>query len=185
MSENTNEQNDKNLSGLKKLLDKVPDPYKECMIGTFLGVPLFGILTTIALALELKNEIEIFEIFLLVCTCGWTAGWFAGVLYTPKSEEEKKGAEKTYKFIATFTSGFLIGIITPFIEHVKQDKIHLFLYLKGFLFFFTTFLTTLLVTIVMRRYYEDPFIENKEEKMRKELEAKLKAEEKKKIKSEI
>lgn len=32
---------------------KIPDPHKVCVIGTFIGVPIFGCLTAFALALEL------------------------------------------------------------------------------------------------------------------------------------
>lgn len=154
---------------------KIPDPHKVCVIGTFIGVPIFGCLTAFALALELEffeflgDKYKKLQMYLLICTCGWASGWFTGVLYTPQSETEDIKAKKTYNFIATFASGFLIGVVTPFIKEATSKSDTMFLCLKGFLFFLTAFLTTLLIIIVIRRYYEKPLIEKskKEEEDKK------------------
>lgn len=148
---------------------KIPDPHKACVIGTFIGVPIFGCLTAFALALELEffeflgDKDKNLQMYLIICTCGWASGWFTGILYTPQSTPEASQAQKTYNFIATPASGFLIGVVTPFIKEATSKSDTMFLCLKGFLFFLTAFLTSLLNVIVIRRYYEKPLIEKSKE----------------------
>lgn len=59
------------LEIIREMSRKIPDSYKACVIGTFIGVPIFGCLTAFALALEFINsKPNDFQMYLIVCTCG-------------------------------------------------------------------------------------------------------------------
>lgn len=148
------------------MLNKVPDPYKECLKGAIIGIPIFGILTVFALFLQWRQDEASLLMYLLICICGWLTGWFFGVLYAPLSPKEESQAQKTFTVIATFASGYLVGAIGPFLEHASAPE-NLLMTFKGILFFVASFFTTLTITVIFRRYYEEPLSKIEAEKVNK------------------
>jgi hypothetical protein len=67
---------------------------------------------------------------------------------------EANVAGKIFGFIATFVSGYLLGVISPFVQSVTKDVEVQALTFKGLLFFVASFLTTMLISVIVRRYYE-------------------------------
>jgi hypothetical protein len=127
---------------------------------TIFGTIIFGMLTILALGLEFRSQY--FQTYLLLCVCGWAAGWFTAMLITPFTEAEASVAGKIFGFIATFASGYLLGVISPFVQTVTKDSEAQALTFKGLLFFVASFLTTLLISVIVRRYYEgDKLVEDK------------------------
>jgi len=119
---------------------------------TAFGTIVFGALTILALVLEFRSQH--FQTYLLLCVCGWATGWFTALLLTPFTPSEANVAGRIFGFIATFASGYLLGVISPFVERVTKDVEVQALTFKGLLFFVASFLTTLLVSVIVRRYYE-------------------------------
>ena len=125
---------------------------QRAMRGTLFGTVIFGALTILALVFEFRSPH--FQTYLLLCVCGWGAGWFTALLLTPFTATEASVAGKIFGFIATFVSGYLIGIISPFVQSVTRDAEVQALTFKGLLFFVASFLTTLVISMLTRRYYE-------------------------------
>lgn len=121
---------------------------------TVFGTVVFGALTIFALILEFYSGSPYFQTYLLLCICGWASGWFIALLLTPFTNSEANVAAKIFGFIATFVSGYLLGVINPFVKTMTENAEMQSLTFKGLLFFVASFLTTLLISVIVRRYYE-------------------------------
>jgi hypothetical protein len=143
-----------------KLFDetKVPMPIQAGVVGSVIGVVLFGVITCFSIYCTRKGLPDYpWLLYLLVSVSGWCSGWLVALLYTPFDKPEADKARVTFQVLAGIASGYLVGKIDSLLSSQWfQDSLPQVL--LGAAFFLETFLSTFLLVLVYRRYVEAPYL---------------------------
>lgn len=98
----------------------IPEIPAAVVPGYILGTLILIGLVYVSYALQNTHPERFFNMLLLAA--GGTSGWVAGILLSPRGQQQQRQFETLGRAIGTFISGFLLAKIAPLFEGLAGDK---------------------------------------------------------------